>query len=149
MFVFSEFWRAEIHIKEYINWIPQHIARTRTRLYIELNAKNMKLSNRNGYKTLYIRLIWQFIVFIVVINMFAVIYQTIEKYSDPYSDDGEVMTQDGALKNFSSVHNVSYLHVSAFLRQYEEIKRPDHENDMEYLEAVVLAISVFYTIGKE
>ena len=98
---------------------------------------------------MYIRLVWQFLSFVVVLNVFAFTYQAIERYSGEEVNHWKLaVTQREVLGNFSSDHNISLQQVSEFVRGYDAILLPPYEDDMNYLEALVLAISVFYTIGK-
>ena len=107
--------------------------------FVYINPSN------GGFKHAYIRLAWQFLLFLITLNISAYIYQVLQqKQCNSY--DGRNSTMD-IINNFSVEHNLTQDIVNNLFR--DVISEDDYvgKKPLSYLEAVILTLSVFYTVG--
>lgn len=93
------------------------------------------------YKKLCVTLTWQFCLFVLTINIAASIFQAVEKQSG----DKPNISKDDRIANFSLTHNITKDNVLKFV---DLINNHPVRSSMTYMEALVLTLSLFYTIGK-
>ena len=106
---------------------------------------------KKTYKELYIKFAWQFCLFLFILNVSAAILKAIEQHDDLDEERNNwKKTAIEVIRNFSMNYNVSNTELSYL---YENMSRARYRFNgfesasMTYVEGIVLAISLFTTIG--
>ena len=96
------------------------------------------------YKQLFLTFAWQFCLVILTLNIGASILLAIESKADK---NLRRCTKEDLLKNFSLQFNVTVQDLEQLFSELDTLEDFNH-NTMTYLEAVMLVVSLFFTIGK-
>ena len=96
------------------------------------------------YKQLLFTFTWQFCLVILTLNIGASIILAIESKAEA---NPSRFTKEDLLKNFSLQFNVTVQDLELLLSELDTLEDLDHKT-MTYLEAVMLIVSLFFTIGK-
>ena len=96
------------------------------------------------YKQLFLTFAWQFCLVILTLNIGASILLAIESKAEK---NPARFTKEDLLKNFSLQFNVTVQDLEQLFSELDTLEDLDH-NTMTYLEAVMLVVSLFFTIGK-
>ena len=94
------------------------------------------------YKQLFLTFAWQFCLVILTLNIGASILLAIESKAETNPPSKEDL-----LKNFSLQFNITVQDLEQLFSELDTFEVLDH-NTMTYLEAVMLVVSLFFTIGK-
>ena len=96
------------------------------------------------YKQLFFTFTWQFCLVTLTLNIGASILLAIE--SKAKADPSSFVKED-LLKNFSLQFNITKQDLEQLFSELDTLEDLDHKT-MTYLEAVMLVVSLFFTIGK-
>lgn len=106
-----------------------------------------RLTSGMSRKQLYIQFLWQLCLFLLTLNVSASMYQAIERHYVENTNKGGLGTQKDLIDSFSSTHNISKELVNQLLLDLEKVN-DDADKPPRYLDAIILALSTFFTIGK-
>lgn len=98
--------------------------------------------NKN-YKELYKTFAVRFIVFVVVLVTASLIFTAIEKGNYTVAPFSKV----DIIRNFSAKHNISFEEIDGLINIVNSDLWPDATEDMTFQQALVMTMSLFYTIG--
>ena len=105
-----------------------------------------RMSPTKTYKQLYVQFIWQLSLFLLTLNVSASIYQTVE--GNRQVDVGGVRgVQEDILKNFSAQYNISPVVIDKLFADVKGTGNGRRRRSLLYMEAFLLALSTFFTIG--
>lgn len=99
--------------------------------------------NKN-YKELYKTFAVRFIVFVVVLVTASLIFTAIEKGNYTVAPFSKV----DIIRNFSAKHNISFEEIDGLINIVNSDLWPDATEDMTFQQALVMTMSLFYTIGR-
>ena len=105
------------------------------------------LDETTSYKKLYMKLAWEFLVFLLTVNIVASMYQAWENphHYNLHPSAGKLYV----IGNFSKNHNVPSEFVYQLLCDMKKAREQEHTKDssLGYADAFILTLSLFCTIG--